>query len=126
MTKKQATYFWDQTLHPFGKKLGMLTGYVKTQAGTSKRTAAGSVKLQTNWHGTVDILFADIEKRAKEVLKSDYLVRKMLAWLIINLDEESVSAMGKNDLIAGAHGKKKHDNQNGTSRFVAALFFVIS
>ena len=46
ITRTQATYMWDQTILPLGKKLGLLTGYVKTQAGSSKRTAAGSVELQ--------------------------------------------------------------------------------
>lgn len=126
MSKKQATYFCDQTLLPYGKKLGLLTGYVRTQAGTSKRTAAGAVALQKKWHETCDKLFAEIRKRAKQVLKSDELVDKMMAWLICNLDEECVCAMGKNAPVIGAKGKKKHDNQNGSSRFVAARFFFLA
>ena len=46
LTRQQASSLWDQTILPLGKKLGLLTGYVKAQTGTSKRTAAGAVELQ--------------------------------------------------------------------------------
>ena len=46
LKRKQAERAWDQTIHPFGKSLGLLTGYVKPQEGSSKRTAAGAIELQ--------------------------------------------------------------------------------
>ena len=126
ITRKQATWLWDQTILPFGRRLGLLTGYVKTQAGSSKRTAAGSVELQKKWHETIDELFAEVKTRAKEVLGDDDLVTKMMPYLVCNLDEECVNAMGKNALVIGAKSKKKHDNQNASSRFVADLFIYKS
>ena len=126
ITRMQATYLWDQTILPFGRKLGLLTGYVKTQAGSSKRTAAGSVELQKKWHETVDQLFAEVKTTAKEVLGDDDLVEKMMPYLVCNLDEECLHALGKNARVIGAKSKKKHDNQNASSRFVAGFFVVIS
>ena len=121
ITRTQATYMWDQTILPLGKKLGLLTGYVKTQAGSSKRTAAGSVELQKKWHETVDKLFDEIKTRANEVLGDDDLVESMMPHLVCNLDEECLNALGKNVKVIGAKHKKKHDNQNASSRFVAAF-----
>ena len=118
ITKQQAASMWDQTILPYGKKMGMLTGYVKAQAGTSKRTAAGAVELQKIWHETVDDLFGQAEKKAEELLVERALVERMLPWLVVNLDEENLNAMGKNFKVVGAKGKRKHDNQNTTSRFV--------
>ena len=46
LSREQAERTWDKTIHPLGKKLGLLTGYVKPQIGTSKRTAAGKKNLQ--------------------------------------------------------------------------------
>ena len=126
ITKKQATNIWDDTILPLGKKLGLLTGYVKLQDGTSKRTAAGAIELQKMWHDTCDEFFAKIKGRAKEILLLDELVLKMLPWLVVNLDEECVNAMGKNSKAIGAKGKKKHDNQNASSRYVAGVFSKIS
>ena len=118
---KQAKRTWDKTIFPLGQKLGLLTGYVLPQAGTSKRTAAGKVKLQFEWHCLVDQLLQKIKKRAKEVLKDDELVHKMMSTLIFNCDEESLNAMGKNARLAGSADKKKHDNQNASSR---QIFFI--
>ena len=123
ISRQQATWLWDQTILPLGKRLGLLTGYVKTQAGSSKRTAAGAVELQRKWHETIDKLFAKIRARAKEVLVDDDLVEKMLPHLVFNLDEECLHALGKNSKVIGAKTKKKHDNQNASSRFVAVFFF---
>ena len=74
----------------------------------------------------MDKLFDEIKTTAKKVLKFDELVLKMLPWLVCNLDEECLHALGKNAKIVGAAGKKKHDNQNGSSRFVAVFFFFWS
>ena len=46
LTKEQAKHTWDDTIHAYGKKAGLLTGYVNPQTGTSKRRAAGSGELQ--------------------------------------------------------------------------------
>lgn len=53
-----------------------------------------------------------------EVLQDEDLVIAMMPYLIWNLDEECLHAMGKNEKVAGSKGKKKHDNQNASSRFV--------
>lgn len=92
----QAGHTWDRTVHPYGKALGLLTGYVKPQAGTSKRTAAGDPVLQKKWYDTVTEGLAEVERVAQEVLQDPILVRKMMPFLVANLDEESISAMGKN------------------------------
>ena len=57
LTRGQAARTWDRTIHPLGKALGLLTGYVKPQEGTSKRTAAGAIEHQKQWHVKVDSLF---------------------------------------------------------------------
>ena len=121
LSRKQAAKMWDQTILPFGKRRGLLTCYVKAQTGTSKRTAAGNEDLQHKWHVTIDKLFVKIRSAAKKVLCDDELVQTLLPMLIVNLDEECLNAMGKNTRVVGSKGKKKHDNQNGTSRFVTAL-----
>jgi len=91
LTTAQATYTWDDSIHKFGKKAGLLCGYVKPQQGTSKRTADGSVKLQKRWHITIDALF-------KRVLDNNTLLagldkaKKLMSHLMFNLDEECVMA----------------------------------
>ena len=123
LTRKQAANAWDQTIHPLGKELGLLTGYVKPQEGSSKRTAAGAVELQREWHLVCDEMFKKVKQAALEVLQDANLVKKMMPSLIANLDEECVHALGKNFRIVGSTGKKKHDNQNASSRF-GNFFFV--
>ena len=104
------------------KKLGLLTGYVKPQSDTSKRTAAGSIKLQREWHIVIDQLIEKIKQRAFDVLKDGRLVEAMLPYLIDNLDEECLQTMTGNGKIAGSAAKKKHDNQNSSSRSVCFSF----
>ena len=116
LTRAQAANVWDKTIFPLGKKLGLLTGYVQSQAGTSKRTASGSPELQRAWYDTVTKLFAKVRNDAKQHLCDEHLVDAMMPWLVVNLDEECLNAMGKNYKIAGAKGRKKHDNQNASSR----------
>ena len=118
LTRKQAEHTWDRTIMPFGRRIGLLTGYVKAQEGTSKRTAAGSIDLQRQWHNLCDEMFKKIRAVAKEVLKDDELVDKMMPVLIFNLDEECLHALGKNEAIVGSAAKKKHDNQNASSRYL--------
>lgn len=125
LTRKQAARTWDKTIHPFGKKIGLLTGYVKPQEGTSKRTAAGDLDLQQKWHDLCDELFRKIKKKAKELLRDDDLVEEMMPWLIVNLDEECLHALGKNHMIVGSKSKKKHDNQNASSRYLVTVFVFV-
>ena len=109
---------WDQTILPFGRKRDLLTGYVKTQAGSSKRSGAGKEKLQREWHACVDDLLAKIRRHAMDVLGGDEkLVDQIMPWLVVNLDEECLQAMGKNAKVVGSKSRKKHDNQNASSRF---------
>ena len=110
LTRKQAQNTWDKTIHPYGKRNGILTGYVKSQDGSSKRTASGDIQLQHDWHLVVDALLAEVEKKAQEVLQDSDLVHAMMPSLVCNLDEECVHALGKNTRIVGAKGKKKHNN----------------
>ena len=126
LTHTQASNLWDQTILPLGKRKGLLTGYVKAQEGTSKRTAAGKIHLQRAWHELVDDLFDKVRQHAKKILVHDALVDKMMPYLICNMDEECLHALGKNEKVCGSKEKKKHDNQNGSSRFVAAFCFCIS
>ena len=65
LTRQQAARTWDKTIHPYGKKIGLLTGYVKPHEGTSKRTAAGALELQRQWHNLCDELFQKIKKKSK-------------------------------------------------------------
>ena len=62
ISRSQAVNIWDKTMLPLGKKLGLLTGYVKPQAGTSKRTAAGKPKLQKQWYDTVTEMIAKVRE----------------------------------------------------------------
>jgi len=117
LSRMQATRSWDKTIFPYGQSLGLLTGYVKPQEGSSKRTAAGDAKLQKDWYITVTDLLAEIRARAKRILMFDEHVELMLPALICNLDEECLHALGKNRKIAGSKSKKKHDNQNASSRY---------
>ena len=61
LSRTQSARTWDKTIHNLGQKLGLLTGYVKPQSGTSKRTAAGSIKLQRDWHIVIDQLIEKIK-----------------------------------------------------------------
>lgn len=117
ISRAQATCLWDQTILPLGKRLGLITGYVAPQEGTSKRTAAGSPALQRKWYDVVTELFSDVKKRACEVLNDDNLVEQMMPWLVVNLDEECLHAMGKSYKIVGSADRTKHDNQNASSRW---------
>lgn len=122
ITYDQAARCWDRTVHQYGRDAGLLTGYVKPQAGSSKRTAAGSVDLQTDYYGLVTKTIRKIRQRAMEVLQDKTLVDLIIEWLVANLDEECLHALGKNTAVVGSKDKKKHDNQNASSRFVANLF----
>ena len=77
-TLTQATNSWDKTIHKFGRDEGLLTGYVAAQAGTSKRTQAGNEDLQRKWHLTVTEVIELVRARAKEILKDDALVEKVM------------------------------------------------
>ena len=115
LTKAQATYTWDDTIHQFGKDAGLLCGYVKPQQGTSKRTAAGSIKSQKRWHILIDSLYKRVLEHNTRLVGPDK-AQKLMAHLIFNLDEECVMATGKNIKIVGSSDKKKHDNEKGSSR----------
>ena len=123
ISMKQAEWAWDQTIFPYGKKLGLLTGYVSSQCGSSKRTAAGKEVLQRKWHRDVSSMFKSIEDRAVEVLQDEDLVREMMPALVANSDEENVQATGKNSKVAGSKDLKKHNNQNGASRLVTIVTY---
>ena len=112
LTPDQAARTWDNTIHPLGRKLGLLTGYVRTQDGTSKRTAAGKIQHQTHWHNTVTEVFEIVRARAMEVLQDDELVQKIMPYLIWNADEECVQTYGYNTAVVGSATKSKHDNQH--------------
>ena len=117
LSKKQSANCWDRTIFPLGRKLGLLCGYVKAQQGTSKRTASGNAGLQRRYHATISKLIDNIKAVAMQVLNGDEeLVRLMLPWLIVNLDEECLMASATNGKVAGAKSKKKHDTQAGSSR----------
>ena len=122
LSHSQASNCWDQTIFPLGKKLGLLTGYVRAQEGTSKRTAAGDPELQRKWYGLLTKMFERIYERAKEVLGNEADAKRMMPSLICNLDEECLNAMGKNYKVVGSTNRKKHDNQHASSRHV---FFAL-
>ena len=126
LSREQAARTWDKTIFPLGHKLGLLTaGYVQPQAGTSKRTAAGAINLQRDWHIVIDTLIAKLKANAMEVLGGDErLVNLILPYLIWNLDEECLQATGKNTKVAGSKSKRKHDNQNSSSRYFQKTLFV--
>ena len=96
LTIAQCAHTWDRTILPYGQKLGLLTGYVKPQSGTSKRTAAGAPELQKRYYDAVTDSINEVRQVAKKVLKDDVLVEKMMPVLVFNLDEEALLAMGKN------------------------------
>ena len=124
LTREQASRTWDRTVLPLGRDLGLLTGYVKPQDDTSKRTAAGAVEHQKKWHAQCDSLIAKVRHIAMMVLQDEELVHELLSWLIFNLDEECLHALGKNSSIVGSKDKKKHDSQDASSRS-ASFFFCI-
>ena len=45
------------------------------------------------------------------------LTHKMMTALVDNFDEEHLLAMAPNVKVAGSATKKKHDNENASSRF---------
>ena len=124
LDRAQAEHVWDRTIYPYGKRLGLLTGYVKTQEGTSKRTAAGDPELQRQWYDVVTNVFDDVRKRAMEVLGDRKKVDLLMPYLVWNLDEECLLALAKNYKVAGSKGKKKHNNQNASSR--SAIIFLVA
>ena len=95
MTRAQATNVWDKTIFPLGRKVGLLTGYVAAQEGTSKRSAAGNPELQRQWYEVVSGILDQVKAEAQEVLQDPVLVKKMLPSLVNNLDEECLHALAK-------------------------------
>ena len=93
----------------------MLTGLVTPQTSTSKRTAAGHETYQRRWHKLIDKAFADLLEYNIKLVGLD-LAKKLMVYLVFNLDEESVNAMGKIIKVIGSKARKKHENQNGASR----------
>ena len=71
-----------------------------------------------------DELFQKIKKRDQKLLQDDALVAEMMPWLVANLDEECLHALGKNHKVVGSKSKKKHDNQNASSRSPAKAFLL--
>ena len=113
----QAANTWDKTIHQRGLDNGVLTGYLKTQEGTSKRTAAGNSALQLEWFNTVTDVTQRVRQRAMEVLDGNVaLVDALMPYLLINTDEENLSGTGKNERTVGSKRQKKHNNQNKSSR----------
>ena len=102
------------------KKLDLLTGYVKPQAGSSKRTAAGAPELQKKYYDEQEAALKEVRKVVTEEIKDPDLVHKMMPVLVNNLDEDALQAMGKNYAVCGSKERKKHHNQHGSSRL---LFF---
>ena len=125
LTLSQAAHTWDRTIHPYGRKIGLLTGYVKPQEGTSKRTAAGDPALQKKWYDNVTDGLKEVERIALEVLKDPDLVTKMMPFLVANLDEESLQGQGKNYKVVGGKSVTKHDCENGSSRSLLSFFFCV-
>ena len=117
LTLAQCAHTWDRTVFPYGQKLGLLTGYVKPQGGTSKRTAAGAPELQKRYYDAVTDSLNEVRQVAKKELKDDVLVEKMMPVLVFNLDEEALLAMGKNYAVAGSKDRRKHENQINPSRY---------
>ena len=73
----------------------------------------------------IDTLIAKLKANAMEVLGGDErLVNLILPYLIWNLDEECLQATGKNTKVAGSKSKRKHDNQNSSSRYFQKTLFV--
>jgi hypothetical protein len=124
LSRAQAERTWDRTVHPFGVKYRLLTGYVKPQDGSSKRTAAGNIDLQREWNVLVDEMQGKVKAVTLEVLKDPELVRLMLPYLQSNLDEECLHSLGKNAKVVGSKSKKKHDNENASSRSVPIPHFL--
>lgn len=116
ITQAQAEGTWDRTIFPLGRDLGLLTGYVRAQEGSSKRTAAGAVKKQTEYYNTVSEVIKRVKERLALVLQNPDLEHKMLPHCVINLDEEKLQAYGYHTPVVGSADKKKHDNQNASSR----------
>ena len=108
------------------QKIGVVDRICENPSGKLQAHCSWFRGTAKKWHETVDQLFARIKTRAKEVLGDDDLVEKMMPHLVCNLDEECLHALGKNAKVIGAKSKKKHDNQNASSRFVAGFFVVIS
>ena len=74
----------------------------------------------------MDDVFRRVYERAMEVLKDKELVLKLMPFLINNLDEECLHAIGQNERIVGSKRNKKHNNQNHSSRYAysqASRFF---
>ena len=115
---KQARNHWDRTCLRYGKDNNILTGYLKTQEGTSKRTAAGNTDLQREWYNTVTDVLRDVRDRAVEVLGDEALSDLLMVYLVLNTDEECLHGIGKNEKVIGSKRQKKHNNQNNTSRSV--------
>ena len=88
---------------------------MKPQTGTSKRTAAGSVELQTKWHIAVTSAYDRVTKENMELVGVEN-AKALLKHCVFNLDEECLMATGKNIKIVGSKEKKKHDNEKGSSR----------
>ena len=121
----QAERTWDRTIFPLGRSLGLLTGYVRPQEGTSKRTAADAVKHQTAWYNTVTDVIDRVKQRLHEELNDPVKERLMLPHCIINGDEEQLRTYGSHEPVVGSADKTKHDNQNASSKFVGKFFLLL-
>ena len=108
----KATRVWHKTIWPRGRKMGLLTGTVRAQAGTEGRTAAAAESLQRHWHETVDDAFERLKQLNQHIDNFD----ELMPHFIFNLDEECVMASGYTNKVVGSTAKKKHDDNSGTSR----------
>lgn len=104
-------------MHSFGRVArGYLTdGYVKPQSGTSKRTAAGAVDKQKRWHTLVSQGLQEVLEHNTQVVGAEK-AKAMQPYTVMNTDEANIMATGSNWKIVGSRDRKKHDNQNNSSR----------
>ena len=96
-------------------RTGLLKGLVTPQNSTAKRTAAGAPELQRSWHDNVTEAYSNILQYNTKIVGGT-IAHKLMVHTIFNLDEECLQATGKTIKVVGSADRKKHENQNGTSR----------
>ena len=109
LTGRQASNLFTR-IHRQGKEQGRLTGTVRAQKSTSKRTAAINVQALTDWHKLID----GVEALLRVHNGDGYAELAEHFWW--NLDEMCMLASDGNDRIIGDAGKRKHEIESSSSR----------
>ena len=119
LTRRQAAWAFDNAVR--GKHKDELTGIIKANASTEKRSAI-TVQQQFRWHSAVDGAFALLRQLNTGLTPSGQTFGEVMPHFVIGGDETCLLASAGDVKIVGDKEKKHHDVTTGSSRTSITLY----